>query len=132
MSALWQLVKMGTDTLVGMATNRQLRPEHLWVARRGAAKYRKAIANGDVAEPDQAAERASQCALCTSMRLVNPTMILDDPSMYCGAPFEERLGDNPPTCGCLVGVSVQGKPLPGGKALVASEQCPQGRWGIRG
>lgn len=47
-------------------------------------------------------------------------------AMYCGKMLTED--DEANTCGCLVGMLVRGKALPGGKTVVASESCPQGRW----
>ena len=48
---------------------------------------------------------------------------------YCGEKFKGR--KNPDLCGCLCALTVNGRALPGGKTVVASEFCPlenDGAW----
>lgn len=114
------LVRAGGDTLVRMALRGDLEPRHLWVAVRGAQKYREAVAHGDVASDAELRMRGERCQACPHATR-EPSAIAGTEKVYCGTPFEP--GEQ--TCGCLVGVSVNGVLMPGGKPSVRTETC----WG---
>lgn len=114
-----------------------------WTAIVGASKYAAAVASGDIATPDEQALRIARCRTCPSLR-VYPVPLLGVYAGFCGTPFKDKRADYPATCGCL---TAWGPPPPdtsgldqvvklrvlaglgtAGKACVASERCPQGRW----
>lgn len=82
--------------------------------RGGGAAYAKAIRDGDLASPEEIAEKLACCAVC-------PSRVRDDaggkaePNDYCGQPFVGSA--DPPTCGCPCLVV----------ATIGSKRCPQGR-----
>lgn len=115
---VFELVKLGLPTLIGMAKRGELRREHLWCAMNGAGKYRDALASGDIADDATVAHRASRCDNCP-MAQMDPCVIADTVKVYCGKPFVE--GEL--TCGCLVGIRVKGQFVPGAKTLVGSAEC---------
>lgn len=87
------------------------------VAAEGARRFWDALATGDIAEDATYEVRIATCKGCGSKRdVAAPGM--KETSSWCGMPFENRMGDESPTCGCLLGV----------KCLVGSEKCPQRKW----
>jgi hypothetical protein len=127
MGSLWDLLKLGTAELVAKALAGELSAGTLWTAIRGAERYRAAMAAGDVASETEAQRRAQVCANCPS-RTSRQVAALGADAHYCGPAFEDRTAETPPTCGCLISVTVGGKAAPAGKAMVNSERCPQGIW----
>lgn len=125
---LLELLALGESTLVSKALAGELRPRHLWVAIKGAKKYRAAIRCGDLRGQDAAdafVATCDRCKCCTvEASYINGQTVA---KMFCGPSFENRLDQPEPTCGCLVGLRVNGELVPGGKAMVASEKCPQGK-----
>lgn len=121
---LIDLCRVGVTELVRKLRDGRLEAAHVWVAVRGAGKYRQAILDGDVADAETAVRRLALCMTCPSRvaRLVSD----DIEAGYCGVPFEEHFETVLPTCGCLVSCTVRGETRAAGKALVASEKCPQG------
>jgi hypothetical protein len=107
-----------------------------WTALKGAAKYTEAIARGDVADDSARTERHATCAECPH-KVRHRAM-----GRYiwtCGPFAQDRTSDTiAPTCGCIVMAQCGDAPedLAGdptraeaaGKAVVASESCPQRRW----
>lgn len=88
-----------------------------WVGLEGAGTYLEAIASGDVASEADWLERLKTCGKCPSA-----TPIPADPSKrigYCGKPLDPDMAAAAPTCGCLLA----------GKCRVASQSCPQRKWG---
>jgi hypothetical protein len=130
-ASLLELVRYGTATLIDMAKAGEIRPMHLWTAVKGAEKYRRAIVSGDLATADDAAHRRMICESCPHATTrdveVSGKMVM---ARHCGTAFEEHLGPEfiHQTCGCLVGLTMDGEAMPGGKTLVGTEQCPQGKW----
>lgn len=126
---LFQLLKLGTETLIDMALKGSLSPSTLWTALKGAEKYRAAMTDGDVASQDEQISRAAICAACPS-RTTRRIDSIKATAGYCGEPFNDRtLELDTPTCGCLVSILVDGEPLAqAGKLMVASEVCPQNKW----
>jgi hypothetical protein len=121
------ILVVGTEELVQRALRGELTAGQLWTALKGAERYRRAMADGDVAAEAEALRRARICAACPSRsseekRAVNAT------AHYCGEAFVARLSPPEPTCGCLVGLTVNGETTAAGKVYVLSEQCPQGKW----
>lgn len=90
----------------------------MWMAANGATRYAAAMASGDVA-PDIEIEIRRACCRCCPSMVVARSDNAEGESAWCGKPFNDRLGEKLPTCGCLLA----------GKTAVASERCPQGRWG---
>jgi hypothetical protein len=117
-----QLVTLATSELIRMALAGELGPREVWTALRGAEKYRRAVADGDVADPATQQARADKCWACPSS--TSRTTAANATGVFCGTPFR----DGVMTCGCLVAVRIEGKTYAGGKTVVASEQCPQDRW----
>lgn len=96
----------------------KLKPEHFWVGLRGATKYARAVAAGDIALPQLVADRLDKCAACPALVPEN-SLPYAHPG-WCGPPLEEHL-EGPVrerTCGCLLI----------GKAHVQREMCPRGKW----
>lgn len=122
---LLDLVKLGGSELVSLALRGCLRPRHLWLAIQGAERYQEAVKTGDIAEQSEQDRRALKCASCRSQCRRGKDQV-DATAIYCGPPLEEH--EHPPTCGCLVALLVEGRAVPAGKTVVASEACPQGRW----
>jgi hypothetical protein len=120
--SLVDLVKLATPELVRLALDGKLSPKDAWTALRGAEKYRRAVASGDIASDLVQAERASVCWSCPSS--TSRTATENMTAVHCGQAYR----DTGKTCGCLVLVRVNGQTLPAGKSVVASEQCPQKRW----
>lgn len=124
---LFELLRLGTQELINRALKGELQAGDLWTAVKGAEKYRRALATGDIAPPNEAASRADICANCPSRKLHRIDAI-DSDTGYCGEPFRDQTQSRPPTCGCMVTLTVGGKLTAAGKVTVASESCPQGRW----
>jgi hypothetical protein len=117
------LCRLGIDVLSAKAKAGEIGPREFWTALRGAAKYREAVARGDVATGCRADQRMSVCLTCPS-RTCEPTSVAGVVAGFCGEAFEETAT----TCGCLVTVTIDGNPWPAGKPVVSSECCPQDRW----
>jgi len=126
------IVKLAGHELAVMAIKGELSRAHLWTAFRGAGRYARALAEGDVASPTDAANRLSVCLACPHATRGLEKSIAEGPAqgVYCGQPLLERMeDDNPtPTCGCPVAITVAGEFIPAGKTLVGSCRCPQGKW----
>lgn len=120
---VYSLLIHGSETLVRMALHGELSKDQLWVAMKGAERYRKAMKTGDITMPVQLAHRGTKCAACPLATRESSTLFQTE-KVYCGQAFVET--EN--TCGCLVGVSVDGEFIPGGKAAVQSERCPSEKW----
>lgn len=121
--SLTQLVRQGTVSLARMALAGELEPKHLWVALKGAAKYREALSKGDFTSTHELNIRKGACSTCALVHN-EPSAVNDVDRCYCGPPFRET--DD--TCGCLIGIRVHGEFIPGGKLSVASERCPSAKW----
>jgi len=118
--------RMGIDTLIDMALARKLSPRMLWLAMKGAEKYRSAVAAGDTAATEVQDYRASSCAGCTTCQWVDSKM-KGVQTGWCGEPVKETEA----SCVCLVSLSEHGELQPAGKVVVASEFCPRKQpvWG---
>lgn len=130
-ASLLELVRYGTATIIDMIGAGEVRPMHFWTGVKGAEKYRRAIVQGDLATPEAAVKRRMICESCPHATTRDITVQGKMTFVrYCGTAFEEHLGPEftHQTCGCLVGLTIDGEALPGGKTLVGSEQCPQGKW----
>ena len=126
---LLTLIGCGTGSIVRLAQAGLLTRERLWTAMNGASAYFDALKRGDIAPTPTADERSGVCATCPAVtREGLVVMGLGVTKLYCGEAFKDRLGDPQPTCGCLVGLTIDGKPYGGGKTSVMSERCPQGKW----
>lgn len=126
------IVKLAGHELAVMAIKGELSRAHLWTAFRGASRYIRALAAGDIASPSDAANRLSVCLACPHATRGLEKSVAEGPAqgVYCGQPLLEQLeDDNPtPTCGCPVALSINGVFEPAAKVLVGSSRCPQGRW----
>lgn len=106
---------MALETVMHLAMEGRVRPKHLWVAMKGAAKYKAALAEPNALASDlEAQARAEVCNRCSTKFT---TMVERDNTAlgkygrvqltWCGKPLEETLDGldgKGPTCGCLVGV----------------------------
>lgn len=101
-----------------------------WVAMNGAKTYMVAIATGDIAEEGVAMCRfEGWCMQCPSVTHRSARLSKEGTEVYyCGPELVDNTDKVLPTCGCLVGVTVEGIAEPGGKTVVRSQKCPQGRW----
>lgn len=124
-AAVVQLVRVGTPELVRRAIAGELSGEQVWTAFKGAGECVLAMASGDVAGDVVADARVGACQACGAC--VREAKLPGVVAMYCGTPLT---GDGPGTgtCGCLVGVTVEGRMAPACKSMVGSETCGQGRW----
>ena len=123
------IIKISVPTLVRMAKSGTLRPKKVWCAVSGAGEYIAAAASGDVAPERVQQERVDTCDACPSATY-DPKPDVNAHAVYCGRAFDDRRGAlERPTCGCLVGVTIDGVAYAGGKTVVASHKCPQGKWG---
>lgn len=128
-ASLLDLAAIGTEQLARMAMDGRLRGRHLWVAFRGAQRYKAAIKKGDIADEGCQRARAGTCDGCPSAHR-HPIAAAGAVAIYCGAPFEdhEEPGNPAPTCGCLVAITVEGETHAAGRAVVGSLGCPQSHW----
>lgn len=129
--------------------------DQAWVGLKGAGKFAKAIAEGDLAGEAESLARISGCGVgggcldCPALQVREGTLT-GRITAWCGDPLVERL-DGPKgerTCGCIVayvprqarkalegveGVARRALALellqPAGKTLVGTEACPRRRWG---
>ena len=128
--SLSTLVRLATGELVHLFKSGKLSPETAWTALKGAAKYRAAVASGDVRGQQEAHGCALVCSRCPSLttRPIEVAGFENWHAGYCGPDFEDRTTAALPTCGCGVLLSVNGVVYAGPKPMVRSEKCPQGRW----
>lgn len=133
MLGLLELAHLGTKELISLANSGEIRMRNVWVALKGANKYRVAVSKGDLRPVDKANACARACAGCPS-RTTRPATVngLEVTVGYCG-PMLEEVAANPskgiqPTCGCLVTITFAGDLHPAGKSVVGSERCPQEQW----
>ena len=117
-----ELCNLGVDELIGKYRSGQLGVRHLWVAMRGADKYRRAVAAGDITDDLTAELRAKVCLACQTTTATGPD---HERRHWCGEPFAEVPGAS---CGCLVALTVGGEIVPAAKTAVGSERCPQRKW----
>ena len=129
------LARLGYEEVKRLALAGELTKDIMAVAADGAQEYLKAMASGDVASPELARMRvgsqASGCAHCPSMRITPSDIEVDGGHLFklwCGKFGKPDMGSPRPTCGCLVGVKINGAAYPGPKVWVGSEKCPQGLW----
>ena len=124
MMSLSRLLEGGLERIVDLARSNQLERRFLWVALKGAWKYARSVALGDVAHPEEQLRRVMICAGCDALDRVQ-TSKNEITSGYCGRTITE--GSNP-TCGCLVMMTVGLTISAAGKTKVASECCPRDKW----
>ena len=129
---LRQLAALGAEELLAKAKAGELRLEHLWVAAKGGEEYRKAVAAGDIVDPLVADLRAEGfCGRCPSMTMTATDQMHQGGHVFkcwCGPSLEEHKEGPRPTCGCLVGLKVNGKIVAGGSTVVKSKKCWQRQW----
>lgn len=114
------VVLHGGAVLVQLAIQGKLRPSHLWVGVRGAGRYAKAVADGDVAHEKVVEQRLHGDGGCLSCPAMTSTVEAGGyVAHWCGTPLTVATDDDGGTCGCLCEA----------KACVASEACPRRRWG---
>lgn len=103
------------DWLLRRVAAGEVTTEDLSMLQEGAGVYLRAIAEGDVAPREVVSLRIAECQSCPS-RMQH----WSDPEHlgFCGPPFEDRLDDDDPTCGCPIGPA----------AHVGSKECPQGKF----
>ena len=119
----------GVHTLARLVLEGRIERRHWWVALRGAERWVRAIAAGDVADDAAARSRVAVCDRCEACtREGLDALAVPVTKMYCGPALEDRTGKAEPTCGCLVGLTVEGVADPAGKTMVRSERCPRGKW----
>ena len=123
--SIYQLIAGGLDRVIQLARANQLERRYLWVAIKGGWTYARAVAMGDVAAYADQVARLRKCVVCSAAERV-PTAKDGVTAIYCGR--GKRMDDGP-TCGCLVGITIEGVASPAGKTHVASEECPRRHWG---
>lgn len=108
----------GADVIRGLKAEGKLNASHYWVALKGARKYVAAVASGDIALPQVQDARLQKCRGCDALTVV--AIPMEAQPGFCGSPVEERMTGpvSQRFCGCLCV----------GKAAVASEKCPRGKW----
>jgi hypothetical protein len=108
-------ITRGGATFTALALAGKIGPREAWIGMRGAARYLEAVAAGDVA-PEAAIEaRLRVCRACPARTADED---VPEAAGYCGPAFAAAELPDGPTCGCALE----------GKASVASEVCPRGRW----
>ncbi len=116
----WEAAKLAIQTgaafageFVRLARSGELDRRFFWYGVEGAREYVAMIAAGDIAPDPVIDARRAECAAC-------PSRTFDERqrASYCGPKLQERLGEDPPTCGCPVEAAT----------ACASKSCPQGRW----
>lgn len=122
-----ELASLGKKEIIAKRGRGELSAEHVWVAVSGAIEYQKAVASGDVASAEDAATRFEMCLVCKS-RTQTQTKAEGIQAHWCGPALEEHKKGESPTCGCLVGVTVNGVHHAGGRTMVASAACWQRQW----
>lgn len=125
-----QLVALGGEILARKALAGELGLRELWVAFRGAAKYREAWRRGDIAPAAVALERVSRhCATCDALT-IEESRLEGVRVGFCGDPASPSAS----SCGCLVALTIErgdgaAEIAAGAKVSVASEACPRWRPG---
>jgi len=109
--------------VVELAGRGELPPDVLWVAFRGAWRYAEAVARGDEADDATQAARIAVCPHCPALDR-SATSKAGVVALWCGTRLDESKG----TCGCLVGLTINGQTQAAGKTRVESEKCPQEKW----
>jgi len=99
-------------------------PSMAWVGARGASRFALAILAGDVASPEDREVRRAICRECPE-RVRAKLFGAKSESDWCGALLQRQAPssncascEGAKTCGCLLA----------GKTMVASEECPLGKW----
>jgi hypothetical protein len=121
--SLSHFLRLGIGRVVELAGRGELPPDVLWVAFRGAWRYAEAVARGDEADEPERTRRIASCAVCRSLD-ESQTSKAGVVALWCGTRLDESNG----TCGCLVGLTINGQTQAAGKTRVGSERCPQGKW----
>jgi hypothetical protein len=121
--SLSAFLRLGIGRVVELAGRGELPPDVLWVAFRGAWRYAEAVARGDEADDVQQAVRIARCCHCPALDQ-SSTSKAGVVALWCGTRLDESNG----TCGCLVGLTINGQTQAAGKTRVGSEQCPRGKW----
>ena len=117
--ALAQIASQGGVEFARLLADGKVGLRDMWMAAHGATRYAAAMAMGDIASDLDIDIRRGCCRACPSM-VVERSDNAEGESAWCGKPFKDYTTDaKRPTCGCLLA----------GKTAVASERCPQGRWG---
>ncbi len=129
-----RLARLGMPQLAAMAATGKLRGRHLGLAIEGASEYHEAIASGDVASEEDQDARASTCSTCPNLTPRGFRVLgLGRVKFYCGEPFEAD--ESRGRCGCPIGTAESPDAIkqvrvehPGPRLMVASKQCPSGRF----
>lgn len=120
-----ELLKIGLHRALSLAMFYQLEQRWLWAAVKGGWRYLVAIQDGEQVSAVAAQRRLTICQACDAFDTV-ATARTDLRASYCGQTVQTGPGA---TCGCLLAVTIQGKPIdPAGKLLVSGECCPRGAW----
>lgn len=121
-----ELARLALPDAYGLLKGGKLTLRQIWLAAHGARKYRRAVAEGDIAPEPEQDRRVDRCAGCKAMTMTgtsgeaNGGMII---KMWCGTELTERPEASPPECGCLVGLKVNGVVVPAAKTVVGSSRC---------
>lgn len=121
MASLGKLIALAADELTSLALSGKLPARDVWTAIKGGRRYFAAIASGDVADEATQAARAATCWACKSS---TSRTTQAGTGVYCGQAFKEGKD----TCGCMVGLRINGEIYAAGKTVVGTEACPQGKW----
>jgi len=120
-----QLLQIGLHRALSLAMFHQLEQRWLWAAVKGGWRYLSAFAAGQQAGAEAVQGRLLICQACDAIDTVE-TGRTDLMASYCGKGV--TIGSKA-TCGCLIAVTIQGKPMEAaGKLLISTEGCPRGRW----
>ena len=120
---LSHFLRLGIGRVVELAGRGELPPDVLWVAFRGAWRYAEAVARGDEADDATQSLRIAHCCNCPALDQ-SQTSKAGVVALWCGTRMDESSG----TCGCLVGLTINGQTQAAGKTRVGSERCPRGKW----
>jgi hypothetical protein len=121
--SLSHFLRLGIGRVVELAGRGELPPDVLWVAFRGAWRYAEAVARGDEADDATQSARIARCCHCPAQDQ-SATSKAGVVALWCGTRLDKSNG----TCGCLVGLTINGQTQAAGKTRVGSEKCPQGKW----
>ena len=126
-----ELANLGAREAAALLVEGRLSPVQAWVAVKGAEKYLQAVKEGRVKQEQWADAAAKVCSKC-DRRFEREIALKRDmaTATYCGVMGKEEFdaAARLRTCGCLVGLTVNGVVHGAAKTVVEGEACPGGYW----